>query len=217
MGSTHQGRPAGTFGDAEVFSLSPTKTITTCEGGIVSLRDPEVAQRVKIGRNYANPGNYDCQFIGLNARMSEVHALVGIESFKSLRHNVQERQRLVQLYRQKLGKLRGVRFQEVAQGNTSSQKDISLRIQAQEFGRTRDEVRQELTRAGIETRTYFDPPVHLQTAYKPWRTLYVGKLPVTEHVSSEILNLPLWVGLAAADIDRVVALVAASARHSVAV
>jgi dTDP-4-amino-4,6-dideoxygalactose transaminase len=217
MGSTADGRPSGTFGDAEVFSLSPTKTITTCEGGIVSLRDPEVAHRVKIGRNYANPGNYDCQFIGLNARMSEVHALVGIESFRMLEANVAERQRLVKVYQQKLAGIRGIHFQEVRLVDTSSQKDLSLRIVASEFGHTRDELRAELTRAGIETRTYFAPPVHLQAAYKQWRSQYAGKLPVTEQVATEILNLPLFVGLTSADIQRVVGVVAAVAKSTVTV
>jgi dTDP-4-amino-4,6-dideoxygalactose transaminase len=204
MGSTYQGRPAGTFGDAEVFSLSPTKTITTCEGGLVSVRDPELARRLRMGRNYANPGNYDCQFIGLNARMSELHALVGVESFKMLRANVQERQNLVRLYRQKLQRIKGVHIQGVLEGNTCSYKDLSLRIVHREFGATRDAVRAELTRQNIETRTYFAPPVHLQAAYKSWRSPYVGKLPVTEQVATEVLNLPLYVGLQPGDVQRVV-------------
>jgi dTDP-4-amino-4,6-dideoxygalactose transaminase len=207
MGSTYQGRPAGTFGDAEVFSLSPTKTITTCEGGLVSVRDPEVARRLRMGRNYANPGNYDCQFIGLNARMSELHALVGVESFQMLAANVAERQRLVKLYRQTLGRLPGVRIQDVREGNTCSYKDLSLRIVEREFGVSRDAVRAELTRQDIETRTYFAPPVHLQAAYKPWRSQYAGKLPVTEQVAGEVLNLPLYVGLRAEDVQRVVGVV----------
>lgn len=217
LGSTYQGRPAGTFGDAEVFSLSPTKTITTCEGGLVSLRDPQIAQRLRIGRNYANPGNYDCQFIGLNARMSELHALVGVESFKMLAENVRTRQQLVEGYATKLRRLRGVRLQEVLDGNTSSQKDLSLRIVAREFGSTRDAVRAELTRRGIETRTYFAPPVHLQTAYAAWRDLYVGKLPVTEQVATEVLNLPLFTGLRTEDIDRVVGVLEACAVRPVTV
>jgi dTDP-4-amino-4,6-dideoxygalactose transaminase len=217
MGSTFRGRPAGSFGDAEVFSLSPTKTITTCEGGIVSLRDPEVARRVRIGRNYANPGNYDCEFVGLNARMSEVHALVGVGSLPMLRQNVEERQRLVRLYRQKLGRQPGVRFQEVPAGSTSSQKDVSLRIVAREFGCTRDDVRAALGRGGIETRTYFDPPVHLQAAYAAWRNASAGRLPVTERVAREVLNVPLFVGLSESDVERVCATIRACARSPVVV
>jgi dTDP-4-amino-4,6-dideoxygalactose transaminase len=216
LGSTSKGRPAGTFGDAEVFSLSPTKTITTCEGGLVSLRDPQVAHRVRIGRNYANPGNYDCKFIGLNARMSEVHALVGVTPEDAAGQR-RARQKLVEQYRQQLGKIRGVHFQTVGAGDTSSQKDVSLRIVAREFGRTRDEVRAELTQAGIETRTYFDPPVHLQTAYKQWRAAFQGKLPVTEQIATEVLNVPLYVGLGVADIRYVAGVIAACARQTAGV
>ncbi len=216
LGSTYQGKPAGTFGDAEVFSLSPTKTITTCEGGIVSLRDAEVAHRVRIGRNYANPGNYDCQFVGLNARMSEIHALVGLESFKMLDANVATRQQLVRQYQQALGRLRGIRFQQVQAGNTSSQKDLSLRIVARDFGSNRDAVRAALTKAGIETRTYFAPPVHQQTAYRPWKAA-TGKLPVTEQVASEVLNLPLFTALTSEDLRRVVGVVEACAVKPVTV
>lgn len=217
MGSSYQGRPAGTFGDAEVFSLSPTKTITTCEGGLVSVRDPEVAKRLKMGRNYANPGNYDCQFVGLNARMSELHALVGVESFKMLRNNVEARQNLVKLYRQKLAGIRGVRIQEVRAGNDCSYKDLSLRIVASEFGTTRDAVRAELGRNGIETRTYFAPPVHQQTAYKAWRKSCEGLLTVTEQIATEVLNVPLFVGMTPQDVERVVNVVKTCARLTVRV
>ena len=217
MGSSYQGRPAGTFGDAEVFSLSPTKTITTCEGGLVSVRDPEVAKNLRMGRNYANPGNYDCQFVGLNARMSELHALVGVESFKMLRDNVEARHTLVKLYRQKLAGLRGLRIQEVRAGNDCSYKDLSMRIVASEFGTTRDALRAELGRNGIETRTYFAPPVHLQTAYKAWRKSSEGLLTVTEQVATEVLNVPLFVGMTPQDVERVVNVVKTCARLTVRV
>jgi len=215
LGSTYQGKPAGSFGDAEVFSLSPTKTITTCEGGIVSLRDEAVAQRVRIGRNYANPGNYDCEFIGLNARMSEIHAAIGLGCLQMLDDNVAERRRLVALYESRLQKLRGIRFHQIDAGNECSFKDFSIRVVAAEFGRTRDELRRTLSSNGIETRTYFDPPVHRQTAYRAWRHTS-GALTATDQVASEILNLPLYVGLTDEDVDRVVSVIEQVARGAIA-
>jgi len=218
LGATYQGRPAGTFGDAEVFSLSPTKTITTCEGGIVSVRDADVARRMRIGRNYANPGNYDCEFIGLNARMSEIHALVGLQCHDALRENVIERRRLASVYAERLQRLRGVYLQKIESGNECSFKDFSLRIVAAEFGASRDDVRAALDQRGIETRTYFDPPVHRQAAYRN-RNLGSGpELPTTDSVASEILNLPLYVGLSAGDLERVVQVIETiSARAAVGV
>ena len=209
LGSSFQGRPAGSFGDAEVFSLSPTKTITSCEGGLVSLREAESARRLRSGRNYGNPGNYDCEFIGLNARMSELHALVGLQSLPHLQRNVEERRRLVRLYTNALAKLRGVRLQRVEEGNLSSYKDFSLRIVEREFGASRDEVRRVLERSGIETRTYFDPPVHRMAAYRPWAPTRSGDLAATEVVAQQILNLPLYVGLREDDIARIVSIIEA--------
>lgn len=212
LGATFDGRPAGTFGDAEVFSLSPTKTITTCEGGLVSVRDAEVARRMRIGRNYANPGNYDCEFIGLNARMSEVHALVGLQSIAALEDNVNERRRLAGVYRARLERLRGLHMQEIAPNDECSFKDFSLRVVASEFGATRDHLRRALDAAQIETRTYFDPPVHRQAAY---RSAHGDcELPVTDAVASEILNLPLYVGLSEPDIERVVRVVETTAARA---
>lgn len=214
LGSTYKGRPAGTFGDAEVFSLSPTKTITTCEGGIVSVRDPEIARRMRIGRNYGNPGNYDCEFVGLNARMSEIHALVGLLSYDALQHNIKARQRLAGLYTQRLRRLRGIRLQSIESGNTSSFKDFSMRIVASKFGATRDEVRSALEKHNVETRTYFDPPVHRQAAYRAGRGAGSCELPTTDVVASEIINLPLHVGLNVGDIERIVRVIESMSAHA---
>jgi dTDP-4-amino-4,6-dideoxygalactose transaminase len=191
LGSTYQRKTAGTFGDAEVFSLSPTKTITTCEGGIVSVRDPEIARRLRIGRNYANPGNYDCEFVGLNARMSELHALVGLESFRMLGQNVQERRRLAALYQQRLEPLRGLELQRIGAQSECSFKDFSL-----------------------ETRTYFDPPVHRQSAYVALEPHGTPPLPTTDRVAREILNLPLYVGLQEGEVDRIVRVIEGASKRT---
>lgn len=213
LGSTYQHKPAGSFGDVEVFSLSPTKTITTCEGGVVSARDPEIARRLRIGRNYANPGNYDCEFVGLNARMSELHALVGLESLPALRRNVEQRQRLAARYARRLEPLRGVQLQRIEAQSECSFKDFSLRIVQSEFGMSRNELRQVLRCNGIETRTYFDPPVHRQQAYVALAPA-TSPLPTTDRVASEILNLPLYVGLSDAEVDRIVGIIEVAAKRT---
>src|SRR5688500_4255747 len=76
LGSSRRGRPIGGFGTVEVFSLSPTKVAVAGEGGLVTTNDAALAEAVRLGRDYGNPGNYDCRFPGLNARMSELHATV---------------------------------------------------------------------------------------------------------------------------------------------
>jgi len=74
FGSEYQGRPIGQFGDAEVFSLSPTKLLVAGEGGLVTTNDAALAKRIRAGRNYGDAGNYDPELLGLNARMTEFNA-----------------------------------------------------------------------------------------------------------------------------------------------
>ena len=78
-------RMVGGFGDAEVFSLSPTKVLIAGEGGIIATNDDSLAERCRYGRDYGNPGDYDTRFVGLNARMSELHAATALASFRTWR------------------------------------------------------------------------------------------------------------------------------------
>ena len=83
----------GGFGDAEVFSLSPTKVVVAGEGGLISTNDDLLAERLRIARDYGNPGDYDCLFVGLNARLSELHAAVALASLEDLDERLAERAR----------------------------------------------------------------------------------------------------------------------------
>jgi len=88
FGSRRGQAMVGGFGDAEVFSLSPTKVLIAGEGGIIATNDDSLAERCRVGRDYGNPGDYDTRFIGLNARMSELHAATALASFEDLEERI---------------------------------------------------------------------------------------------------------------------------------
>jgi len=81
-GSRYLEKPIGGFGRAEVFSCSPTKVVTSGEGGIIATNDAQLAEKLRVGRNYGDDGSYDCAFEGINARMSELHAVLGLASLE---------------------------------------------------------------------------------------------------------------------------------------
>src|SRR5579863_7059764 len=92
FGSQYCGRPVGQLGDAEVFSLSPTKLLVAGEGGLVCTDDATLAHLVRAGRNYGDLGAYDPMLLGLNARMTEFNAAMGVAGLdlvdsKVKRHN----------------------------------------------------------------------------------------------------------------------------------
>lgn len=204
LGALYRGRAVGGFGDAEIFSLSPTKLVTGCEGGLVAVDDEAFAEELRIARDYGNPGDYNCRTVGLNARMTEINALIAAAGMDMLDDNVEARNRLAHAYRQNLSGLPGLTWQKVAPEDKCTYKDISVLIDPGEFGIERDALRDALAAENIPTRAYYDPPAHEQAAYKGKFSIS-GELAVTKEVSANILSLPVWSHMTEAEVDKVCA------------
>lgn len=200
FGSIHQGRTVGGFGAVEVFSLSPTKPIVGGEGGLVATNDEALAEAVRIGRDYGNPGDYDTRFVGLNARMSEMHAAIALESLQELDVNIEARAHVARRYQRELTGVPGLGLQSVPDGNRSTWKDFTITIDPGVYGLSRDETVWALAREGVDTRAYFSPPVHRQKAYA---VLEPVDLPVTDLVASRVVSLPIYPSLDDACVSRI--------------
>lgn len=190
FGALYHGQPVGGQADAHVFSLSPTKLLITGEGGIVATNDDALAETIIMGREYGNSGSYDSAFAGLNARMPEFNALLGLRSLERLEDAARTRNQTAELYQEMLGHFPGVTFQEVRPGNRCSYKDLSIVFDPAGFGMTRDQLALALASERIDTRKYYEPPVHRQTAYQSY---YDGRpLPNTEWLALNSLSFPMW-------------------------
>lgn len=191
LGSRRQGTPVGRFGTAEVFSLSPTKVVVGGEGGLVATGDAGLAEACRLGRDYGNGGDYDCRFPGLNARMSELHAAVALASLDGLAERVEHRGELVRRFVSETAGLPGLRLAAVAEGDTSTHKDLTVIVDPSAFDLTTVELARALEAEGVDSRRYYHPPIHMQEAYTG-RWLHRRELPVTEELSRRVLTLPLW-------------------------
>ncbi len=191
-------RPVGGFGLAEVFSLTPTKVLSGAEGGLITTNDPALAEQLRLARNYGNPGSYDTLFPGLNARLSELHAALALVAFDHLETRVEHRNAVADRYRSRLGTLPGIGFQHIPAGARSSYKDFTITVDAAGFGCSRDTVVEALHAEGVDTRPYYSPPVHRQTAY---RHLGPFDLPVTDRLAAEVISLPIWSHLPLSSVD----------------
>ena len=189
LGSSRQGTPVGGFGDAEVFSLSPTKVVVAGEGGLVTTNNAELADEIRLGRNYGNPGDYNCRFAGLNGRMSELHAAVALTSLARLDENVARRNELVEQFWAALEGTPGLRRPLVEAGDVSTYKDLTVVVDEAGFGMPAPVLASALLREGVDSRRYYFPSIHAQDAY---RRLPQRHLPVTDSVSPAVLSLPLW-------------------------
>ena len=211
QGARRRGRPVGCLGDAEVLSMTPTKLVIAGEGGLVATSRADVAAAVRIGRDYGNPGDYDTRFVGLNARLSELHAATALESLAELDHNLARRRAVAGRYRDGLRAVPGIDVQTVDAGDESTYKDFTVRVDEATFGVARDGVVDALRRQGVDTRCYFWPPVHRQHAY---RAVESGPLPVTDDLAGRVISLPIFPGLALDAVDAVVAILAGVHEHA---
>ena len=204
IGSIYGGKRVGAFGDAEVFSLSPTKVVTAVEGGLVTCSDGGLAKNIRKMRDYGkSEDGEDVDFIGMSARMSEFHAAVGWNNLERVDALVRKREELVSFYREELDGIPGISFQEVPPDRTSSFNYFVIFIDPGRFGRTRDDVGVILGGAAVQTKKYFFPPAHDLNIYRQMGERYRLRLRVTEKASSESLALPLFDRLDRSEIKRI--------------
>jgi dTDP-4-amino-4,6-dideoxygalactose transaminase len=200
FGALHGGRPLGAHGVAEVFSTSPTKLLVTGEGGVVTTNSSRLADLLRIAREYGNPGDYGSLLPGINARLPEFGAILGLQGLRLVDGNAQRRNAIADLVRERLADVPGLRFQLVAGVDRSSYKDLVVVVE-DDYGLTRDELALALRAEGIATRNYYDPPVHEHVTYRHLAHRFQGALPVTEWTSRRIIALPCYPALGDGDVE----------------
>lgn len=198
FGSLHHGKRLGGFGDAEVFSMSPTKLLVAGEGGVVTTNDAEIANKIRILREYGNRGDYGCDVAGINARMSEFHACIGLWSLQRVENSAISRNKVASIYKERLSKLKGVSFQNVRPYDRSSYKDFAVIIKDCDL--SRDQVARALAFENIDFRFYYDPPLHRMEAFANAKRKDIS---VSEELSKTILCLPIYSEMDDEIVDRV--------------
>lgn len=205
FGTRVGGRFAGTFGDAEVFSLAPTKVLTTGEGGLVATPHTDLADALRRMRNYGNPGDYNCRELGLNGRMTEIHALLGVHGLPDHERQLGDRQRLASAYRRELDGVPGLSFQSIAPGVRSTHNYFAVLLEPETFGARNDAVQRFLYDHGVESKIYFHPPIHEQALYAALAPS--ANVPSTHWLCERILCLPLTAHLKEEDVVFIASLI----------
>lgn len=209
LGATVKGVSVAAWGDATVYSLSPTKQLTAGEGGLVATPHADLAAALRRARNYGKGDSYDCEVLGLNARMTELQAALCREGLGGLPAAISRRNRLASVYEEELKSVKGIRLQLIPTDATSGRKDFAMLID-EDCGVSRETVEKVLTDEGVETRRYFDPPLHEQTLYRRFYDPNNEPLTETSQTSRDIVCLPIHRGVSEDDARRIGGLVAAA-------
>lgn len=180
-GARLHGRPVGAAGAAAMFSFTPTKNITTGEGGMVTTGSADLAQRLRLLRNHGQAALYRHEALGWNWRLTEMQAAMGRVQLTKLDGILARKRALAAELSERLADVPGVTVPVTRPGAEPVHMIYSVLVQRQ-----RDRVRDRLLQEGIEVRTYF-PPAHLQPVFGG----HPGTLPVTERLATQLLSLPL--------------------------
>lgn len=195
FGSEYRGIPVGSFGDAEVFSLSPTKLLIAGEGGLVTTNDAKLAAAVRAMRNYGDVGAYNPKWLGVNARMSEFNAALALSGLPLVDAKVRRRNSIARRYTETLSSVAGISFQRVHPGDTHPYKDYSIHVNAQLLELTREQLAEALRAENVQTKKYFHPPLHEQFLYSRFHDRSSNDLTQTEYIADGILSLPIYESL----------------------
>ena len=189
----NNGERVGSAGDAEVFSLHITKTFGVGEGGLVTTRDPLIAQRCRQLINFGFDQNLTSLAVGTNAKMSEFHAAVGLAVFERIDGKLALREKVYQFYRENLKR---VRFLQ----STSAHQVFPILFDSKKI---RDAVLSELEQSGVGSRIYYKP-LHLHPSFQSFvKTTY----PISQNIYETILCIPMWEGISETELGRVVDIV----------
>ncbi len=189
--SAYRGRKLGGLSDATCFSLYATKNIAAGEGGLVATNDDAVAEAIRNLRlmRRGDGSLYDLTVPGYKANLSDVLAAIALVQLDKLPEHTARRQRQFELYDAGLASLAGIEPLARDPRDTHALHLYVVRVDAERFGLSRDELQRALGEERISTSIHF-LPVHRLTWYRE-RFPEQPRLPVAERAGNEILSLPL--------------------------
>lgn len=182
----------GTFGAAGTFSFYPTKNMTSGEGGMVVTADDTLARSVRLLRNQGQERRYENEIVGLNNRMTDVHAAIGRVQLAALEERTARRQANAAYFDSALS---GVVTPKIDPRATHVYHQYTIRVE----GHDRDQFAEQLAKRGVGSGVYYPTPVYRLPAY----ALLVN-LPEVERAAKSVLSLPVFPSLTDAELEHIV-------------
>lgn len=196
-GACFQGKMTGTFGDAGCFSFYPSKNLGAFgDAGAVVTNNSQIAEKVKLIRNYGSEKKYYNKVVGANSRMDEIQAGLLRVRLSHVKELIAEKEKICAVYSKEIHNEK-IKLPMVRERATHVWHQFVIRCSE------RDRLKQYLDALGIETMIHYPIPPHLAEAYQ-YLNMLKGSLPVTEQYAEQVLSLPLYYGMTKQELDAVI-------------
>lgn len=190
------------YGDLSVLSFHATKVFNTFEGGAIICPDAKTKIRIDQLKNFGHVGELNVVAPGINGKMSEFNAALGLLQLKYVDEAIARRKAIDTAYREGLKGVKGVRCLNCTGENTANYSYFPILI-GEDYPMSRDELNQKLKDDGINPRRYFYPLISEFPMYRGLPSAKQENLPLATDVASKILCLPIYPDLDLSAVDRI--------------
>ncbi|HAF96500.1 MAG: aminotransferase [Elusimicrobia bacterium GWC2_51_8] len=188
-------------GDLAILSFHATKVFNTIEGGAIVCHNAKMKQRIDYLKNFGYAGENTIIAPGINAKMNELQAAYGLLQLKYVDGHIAKRKIISEKYRAQLGGMQGIRLLPDIKAVHHNYSYFPVLIDSRKFGKTRDEVYEELKKHNVFSRKYFYPLISQFPTYRGLPSATRGNLPIAEKVTKEVLCLPIYPALDLSSVD----------------
>lgn len=184
------------FGDLSTLSFHATKPYTTMEGGAIVCHDEKTKQRIDYLKNFGFAGETKVMAPGINSKMNEMQAALGLLQLKHHRDNIEKRKIIAELYKSELNRVKGIHFLPEYSGVSDyNYIYFPIFIEENEYGKSRDELYLYLKSKNIFGRRYFYPLISDFPTYRGLNSAKKENLPKAKEISEKVICLPIYSGL----------------------
>jgi len=192
----------GSLGQAGIFSFTPSKPMTTGEGGMILTDDDGIAERCRLFLNFGDTGKFDWDVFGGNFRMPEVMGAIGLHQLDKLPEAITERRRIASVYTAAFEDTPAIIPPDPVTPEAINFQLYTLRLDLDRLSVTRDDVIAQLSERGVSARLYY-PPMHRAGVFAPYSPGGDADFPETVKYSRCAMSLPIFPGISDAQLDLV--------------
>jgi len=192
------------YGDLSVLSFHATKVFTTFEGGAIVCQDAATKRRIDFLKNFGYADEVTVVAPGINAKMNEVQSAFGLLQLKYVDTYIEKRGAVARRYREGLAGVPGLQFLNDIPGVRPVYPYFPILINTEQYGKSRDDLYNDLKTHNIFTRRYFYPLISQFPTYKALESAHPGNLPIAERVTKQVLCLPIFPDLEIEHQERII-------------
>jgi len=194
-------------GDLSVLSFHATKVFNTFEGGAIICHDAKTKERIDNLKNFGFAGETKVIAPGINAKMNEMQAALGLLQIKYVDDAIDKRKKVTEYYCENLKNIAGISFLKEVQDVKHNYAYFPIFVDKKKYGTSRDELYEKLKENNIYGRRYFYP---LISNFSPYRSLESAKkenLPVAERIAEQVICLPIYPELKLENMQKIIEII----------